>query len=159
MSTDKVKYNQGEDIKINISSMTENSKNIYFFKGDKLIKMLSTDLGDTQINLGDTYGLIDIYVTEKTGMNVSSDSIINNYRWQDRGTNTYKRTIFVKPSKKLGININIDKKEYKPGEKINISFNTVDEKGSNIDSALLVSMLDNSVLNIANNDLSIDNIK
>ena len=150
--TNKVKYEQGEDIKINISSLTENAKNIYFFKNDKLVKMLTTEFDDATINLDDTYGLIDIYVTENTGTNNK-----NYYRTNNK--NTYKKTIFIKPTKKLNIKINTDKEEYKPGEKINISFNTTDENKAEVDAALLVSMLDNSILNLANNDLSIDNIK
>ncbi|HCC03253.1 MAG TPA: hypothetical protein DEP51_00080, partial [Clostridiales bacterium] len=146
LSTDKVKYEQGEDIQIKVSSLNDNTKNIYFFKNDKLIKMLSTESNDTKINLDDNYGLIDIYVTDKT----------DNYK---SNKSEFKKTIFVKPSKELNISINTDKQEYKPGEKINISFNTQDENKANVDSALLVSMLDNSVLNLANNDLSIDNIK
>ena len=149
VSTDKVKYEQGEDIKINISSALENTKNIYFFKNDKLIKMLSTDSSDTNVNLDDIYGIIDIYVTQK-GSNQSSYYYNNN---------SYKKTIFIKPSKELNININTDKQEYKPGENITISFETIDENNNNIDSALLISMLDNSILSLADNDLSIDNIK
>ena len=146
LSTDKVKYEQGEDIQIKVSSLNDNTKNIYFFKNDKLIKMFNTESNDTKINLDDNYGLIDIYVTEKT----------DNYK---TNKTEFKKTIFVKPSKELNISMNTDKQEYKPGEKINISFNTQDENKTNVDSALLVSMLDNSVLNLANNDLSIDNIK
>ena len=148
VSTDKVKYEQGEDIKINISSITENAKNIYFFKDDKLVKMLSTDLEDTTINLDNTYGLIDVYVTENTRSYYSS-----------RYTNTYKKTIFIKPTKQLSINISTDKEEYKPGEEISISFNASDENKDGAEAALLVSMLDNSILSLASNDLSIDNIK
>lgn len=154
ISTDKVKYEQGEDIKVSVSSTKEKTKNIYFFKNQKLIKMLSTDLEDTSINLEDTYGLIDIYVTEGTEKQSSN----TNNKAQDF-YNNYKRTIFIKPSKKLNINVSTDKNEYKPGENISISFNTTNENNSEVDSALLVSMLDNSVLNLANNDLSIDNIK
>ena len=148
LSTDKVKYNQGEDIKINIASTTENAKSIYAFKDEKLIKMLTTDLNDTTINLDDTYGLVDIVVTEKQDIN-------NNYN----GSNSYKRTIFIKPSKQLKIDIKTNKEEYKPGENISITFNSKDENNENVDAALLVSMLDNSILNLADNDLSIDNIK
>ena len=149
LTTNKVKYEQGEDIQLKISSLTGNAKNIYFFKDNKLIKMLSTELDDTKINLDDNYGLIDIYVTDKT-------STQNSYKAKN---NSFKKTIFIKPSKQLSIGINTDKQEYKPGEKIGISFNTQDENKTNVDAALLVSMLDNSVLNLANNDLSIDNIK
>ena len=155
VSTDKVKYEQGEDIKINISSALENTKNIYFFKNDKLIKMLSTDSSDTNVNLDDVYGIIDIYVTQK-GNNQNSYYYSNSNYYN---TNSYKKTIFVKPTKELNININTDKQEYKPGENITISFGTTDENNNNIDSALLVSMLDNSILSLADNDLSIDNIK
>ena len=150
LSTDKVKYNQGEDIKIDISSDLENKKNIYFFKNDKLIKMLSTESLETSVNLDATYGIIDIYVTEKG----SSTDFSSRYT-----TSSYKKTIFIKPTKALNIGINTDKQEYKPGENISVSFNTKDENNNSIETALLVSMLDNSVLSLADNDLSIDNIK
>ena len=140
LGTNKVKYNQGEDIEIKISSNTEEDKNIYFFKNDKLIKILSTDSPETNVNLDETYGLIDIYIKEN-----------NN--------NLYKKTIFIKPEKSLNIGINTDKQEYKPGENISISFGTKDENNNSVEAALLVSMLDNSILNLADNDLSIDNIK
>lgn len=154
VSTDKVKYEQGEDIKINISSIWENSNNIYFFKNDKLIKMISTDSSDVNVNLNDTYGVIDIYVKFK-GNNTSPNSVLQG----KNVTSSYKKTIFVKPTKELNININTDKQEYKPGDNITISFETTDESDNNVDSALLVSMLDNSILSLADNDISIDNIK
>ena len=59
----------------------------------------------------------------------------------------------------MNIDITTDKNEYKPGENINITFNTTNENKINTDAALLVSMLDNSILNLANNDLSIDNVR
>lgn len=155
VSTDKVKYEQGEDIKINMSSPLENTKNIYLFKNDKLIKMISTDSSETNVNLDDTYGIIDIYVTQKSG-NQSSYYYSKSSQYN---TNSYKKTIFIKPTKELNININTDKQEYEPGDNITISFGTTDENNNNVDSALLVSMLDNSILNLADNDLSIDNIK
>ena len=150
LSTDKVKYNQGEDIKIDVSSNTENTKNIYFFKNDKLLKMISTEYSETTANLDDVYGLIDIYVTE-------SGNNIETYRYYD--SSYYKKTIFIKPTKALNIEINTDKQEYKPGENISISFGTKDENNNSIEAALLVSMLDNAILSLADNDLSIDNIK
>ena len=156
LSTDKAKYEQGEDIKVNIDSLDENSKNVYFFKDDKLIKMISTDLESTTVNLDDNYGLIDVYVTEQK--KTTSSKYQYNSSYYDK-SNTYKKTIFIKPEKQLSININTDKQEYTPGEQIGISFETVDENQNKIDSALLVSMLDNSILSLANNDLSIDNIK
>ena len=141
ISTDKIKYEQGEDIKINLSNADTNSQNIYLFKSDKLLKMINTNSDQTSINLGEQYGLIDIYIPDS------------------QNSDFYKRTIFIKPKKQLNINTNTDKSEYKPGDKISISFDTTDEKDNGVDATLLVSMLDNSILNLANNDLSIDNIK
>lgn len=142
ISTDKIKYNQGEDIEINVSSDEDRNKNIYILRNDKAIKIINTDSNNVKVNLGDEYGLIDICVTEGVNSNIEC-----------------KRTIFIKPSKKLNIDVNTDKKEYKPGDNISVSFNVEDEENSNVDAALLVSMLDNSVLSLADNDLSIDNIK
>lgn len=143
VSTDKVKYNQQDDIKINLNSSIETTKYVYIFKNDKLLKMASTDSDEITVNLEDTYGIIDIYVTQE----------------QNYYTKTAKRTIFIKPDKALNISIKTDKDEYQPGDKINISFSAEDEKNNSVDAALLVSMLDNSVLNLAGNDISIDNIK
>lgn len=156
MSTDKVKYEQGEDINIKVSSLKEDMKKIYFFKNDKLIKMITTDSDETVANLENIYGLIDIYVTDSTS-NYSNSNIYRNSNNYNK--NSYKKTIFIKPTKELNININTDKQEYRPGENISISFNTVNEEEMGVDAALLVSMLDNSILNLADNDLSIDNIK
>ena len=146
LTTNKVKYNQGEDIEITVSSDLENTKNIYFFKNDKLIKMLSTESLETSVNLEDVYGLIDIYITE--------GGTTSRYK-----NNSFKKTVFIKPSKVLNIDINTDKQEYKPGDNISISFDTKDENNNSVEAALLVSMLDNAILNLAENDLSIDNIK
>lgn len=154
LSTDKVKYNQGEDIGIKIQSNSENSRNVYFLKNNKLLKMISTDSSQSSINLGDEYGLIDVLVTENSGDTTSKYFYANNYN-----NKSFKKTIFIKPKKELKINIGTDKQEYKPGEDIAISFDAKNEANAGIDTALLVSMLDNSILNLANNDLSIDNIK
>ncbi len=51
-----------------------------------------------------------------------------------------------------------DKEEYKPGDKLNLQITTKAE-GKGVDSAVLVSILDNAILSLADNDLSIDNIK
>ena len=70
---------QGENIKIDISSPIENTRNIYLFKNDKLLKMISTDSSETTINLNDEYGLIDIYVTQN-GKNQNSYNYKSNYK-------------------------------------------------------------------------------
>ena len=158
VKTDKVKYTQGEDIGIEIKSVSETNK-LYFYKGNKLIKALSTDSSETKVNLGEEYGLIDIYI--QTPNNKSSYDYYGDYYYNRYNTSNleFKRTVFVVPAKALNINIKTDKDEYKPGEEINISFDITNEGGNPENSALLVSMLDNSALAIADNDLSIDNIK
>ena len=154
ITTDKVKYNQGEDINVKVfSASDEDINNVFFFKGDKLIKTVSTSEQNTSVNLGEEYGLIDIVIQKDSINNYYNDPYINNsYKY-------YKKTIFIKPTKKLNIDIITDKSEYLPGENIKLTFNTTDEKEQNIDAALLVSMIDNSILSLESNDLSIDNIK
>lgn len=149
ISTDKIKYNQGDDIKIKISGINVESSTICVFQNDKLIQMAETDSEDMTINLDDTFGLIDIYLLTRD----------NNRVIGANSNDSAKKTIFIEPNKKLSIGVTTDKKEYKPGEKITISFDAKDENNSNVDAALLVSMLDNSILSLAQNDLSIDNIK
>ena len=127
---------------------------IFFFKGDKLIKTVSTSEQNTSVNLGDVYGLIDIVIQR-------NNNYYNYYYYSGSNSslNYFKKTIFIKPTKQLNIDIITDKPEYLPGETIKLSFNTTNENKQDVDAALLVSMLDNSVLSLASNDLSIDNIK
>lgn len=152
LSTNKVKYHQGEDIELELYSMQDLTKDVYFVKNNKTIKTIHTDQEKTTVNLGDTYGLIDIYI-----MNQANKS--SYYYTKNQINQVFKRTIFIKPEKQLNIEILTDKSEYKPGEKMTLSFHTTDQTKNSIEAALLVSMLDNSVLSLADNDLSIDNIK
>ena len=154
IATDKVKYEQGEDIELKMSNLSLGTKNIYVLKGDRVIKTITTDSANTTINLDDTYGLIDIYVTDS----INNEKNYYSYK-QNSDMISSTKTIFIKPKKQLTIGITTDKDEYRPGEKINISFDAKDENKSGVDAALLVSMLDNSILSLAENDLSIDNIK
>lgn len=136
IKTDKVKYNVGDDINVSLVDKKDVTNPIlYVYKNNELLKIVSSENEDMSFNLGDISGVIDIY-TQKT-----------------------KRTIFIKPNKSLNINIETNSEEYKPGENLNIKFSTTDESNNSVDSALLVSILDNEILNLAENDLSIDNIK
>lgn len=143
VKTDKVKYNSGDDIKVSLESTTnQNSYTIYVFKNKELLKILTSDENNFEFNLDDVTGVIDIYTKQE-----------GNYK------SYQKRTIFIKPNKALNINIETDKTEYEPGENLNITFDTKNQDGQAVDSALLVSILDEAVLNLADNDLSIDTIK
>ena len=153
LKTDKVKYEAGEDIEIGINSKIDTDvKNIYILKNNELIKTVSTDEESVTVNLENEFGLIDILIPEQNKYNYYSNSIskYNNYT---------KRTIFVKPSEKLNIEVKTGKEEYKPGDNLEISFESTNQKNEKVDAALLVSILDEAILNLAENDLSIDNIK
>lgn len=141
INTDKVKYLQGEDIKINLNSSSDIlSTTLAVCKGDKIIKFITTDSNDAIINLSDEYGIIDIYIV-------------------NGGRTTNKRTIFVKPQKKLDIGIKLEKTEFQPKENLKMDFSLKDENEKTVDGALLVSILDEANLAISPNDLSIDKIK
>lgn len=156
LKTDKVKYEANEDIEIGINSKTDmNVKNIYILKNNELIKTVSTDEESVIVNLEDVSGLIDIIVPDQNRYNYYSYSITSVSRY----SNYAKRTIFIKPDEKLNIDVKTNKDEYKPGEDLEISFETTNENNEKVDAALLVSILDEAILNLAENDLSIDNIK
>lgn len=162
ISTDKVKYNVKDDIKIKLNSSNNSENIICICKNDKILKMITTTDEEVDVNLEDNYGLIDIYVLNNTLSNsryYEDYSYINSYTSYLSNKISSKRTIFIKPDKKLNIEINTDSEEYKPKDTMTININLTDEKKSNIDAALLVSILDAAILNLADNDISIDNIK
>lgn len=142
IKTDKTKYEEGDDIEVSLESPIErNTNTIYVFKNKELLKICSSDSTDFEFNLDDVTGLIDIYVENGKRMDYN------------------KKTIFIKPSKALSINVETDKEQYRPGDTLNVKFDTQNAGKQSTDAALLVSILDEAVLNLADNDLSIDNIK
>lgn len=157
IKTDKTKYNIGEDIEITINSKIDtNTKNIYVFKADELIKTIATEDNNIKINLEDVSGIVDIYVPNTKSNSSKYYSYDSNYYYL---SNYSKKTIFIKPDKKLNISVEPEKEEYKPGENLNVKFITTNEANEKVDSALLVSILDEAILALAENDLSIDNVK
>ena len=155
IKTDKVKYDISEDIEISVNSKFDSNYDIYFFKNDELLKSVSTENDSVIVNLEDVTGLVDIVIPS----NVKQYYRSYNYNGYQNINNYSKRTIFIKPDKKLNIDIKTSADEYKPGDNLNINFLTTNEKNENVDAALLVSILDDAILNLAENDLSIDNIK
>lgn len=158
VKTDKVKYNAGEDIEITVNSKVDtNTKNIYVFKCNELLKSISTDEESVKINLEDVTGIVDIYVPNtKITSSLYYDFAYNSLT---NSTNYSKKTIFIKPDKELNISVVPGQEEYKPGDTLNVKFTTTNEANEKVDSALLVSILDEAILSLAENDLSIDNIK
>lgn len=153
IKTDKVKYNVGDDIEITVNSKVDtNTKNIYVFKADELVKTIATDEESVKINLENISGIVDIYVPNTRSNSVS----FYNY---NSLANYSKKTIFIKPNKELNISVEPSKEEYKPGDTLDVKFVTTNESNEKVDSALLVSILDEAILSLAENDLSIDNIK
>lgn len=160
--TDKVKYNEADDIEISIDSKNDlASKTVYILKNNELIKTISTEEDSVIVNLENISGLIDIIIPNESrksyypGISSISRVDVNT----SNSSMHARKTIFVKPEEKLNIDIKTNKEEYKPGENLEVSFSTTNEKNEKVDAALLVSILDEAVLSLAENDLSIDNIK
>lgn len=157
LKTDKVKYDENENIKVSITSIRDNQnyKNLYIYKGKELIKTVTFEDENVEFNLEGVSGLIDI----TTDSNVQYNSKYYDYHFEGKAPNYNHRTIFIKPSKDLNINIETDKDTYAPKENLSIKFDISNENNEAVDSALLVSILDDAVLSLADNDLSIDNLK
>lgn len=149
VSTDKVKYENSDDITIKIGNPKTTNKSIAIVKGGELIKLVTTSEDEVTVNLEGQYGLIDIYCESTVKTDATAYKTLS----------ANKKTIFVKPNKELNLTVTTDKEEYKPGEKLELSFTAKDIQNAGVDTALLVSIIDEANLNIAENDLSIDNIK
>lgn len=174
INLDKYIYKQNEDITINLhGAVNIVNKEIYIFKNDQLIKVITTDNDKAIVNLENVYGLVDIYAPNleydatrslyvpemETRWDFSTVSITD---WANSISNPIryqKQTIYIKPDKSLNVDISTNKEEYLPGEKMELKVNTKNENGEAIDANLLISILDEAVLSLAENDLSIDNIK
>ena len=169
IKTDKIKYTQGDDISLKLDSNIDlNNYQVYVYKNNELLKMFETEDKDIKFNLEDVTGLVDIYVKDtnqeqkeyyyedsySTSLNYITSTIKN-----EKNEKINKKTIFIKPNKALNVSVETDKEEYKPGDNLNIKFSTKNEKNESTDSAVFVSILDEAVLSLADNDLSIDNIK
>lgn len=157
LKTDKIKYDENENIQVSLESIRDNQnyKNLYIFKGKELIKTITFEEENVEFNLEGISGLIDI----STDSNVNYHSNYYDYYFEGKMPNYNHKTIFIKPSKALNINIETDKDTYAPKDNLNIKFDVSNESNKSVDSALLVSILDDAVLNLADNDLSIDNLK
>ena len=160
IKTNKTKYNAGEDIEIKLNSkVNTNTKNIYVFKSNELIKTIVTDDDNVKINLGDVSGLVDLYIPNQKNMSTIYNYYDDFYETYKVNMDYSKKTIFIKPEKELNILVEPVKDEYKPGDTLDVKFTTTNEQNELVNSALLVSILDEAILALADNDLSIDNIK
>lgn len=159
--TDKVKYNAEDDIEISIDSKNDlQNKTVYILKNNELVKTVSTEEDSVIVNLGNVTGLVDIIIPNEQKRSYYSGIVTFSRITNTTNQSNYARkTIFIKPTEKLNIDIKTSKEEYKPGDNLEVNFTTTNERNEKVDSALLVSILDEAILSLAENDLSIDNIK
>ncbi len=157
VKTDKIKYEENENINVSLISSLDNKigKNLYVFKGNELLKTISFEGESVDFNLEGIYGLVDICTEPYTIGRAYS----NIYYVEKNDTSYNCKTIFIKPNGALNINLETDKETYAPKDTLKISFDVSNNQNEKTDTALLVSILDEAILNLADNDLSIDNLK
>jgi len=150
LSTDRPRYSMGETIQLSLNSREEGGYfMIYVYRNDRLLKMLTSDDGQPAFNLGDAYGLIDIFavwVGPYNGMGYAHPRHAH-------------KTIFIDPGRQMNLSVQSDKPEYRPGEFASLSIGVMDNAGNPLDAALFVNIVDEAMLSLAANDLSIDNIR
>jgi len=150
LSTCKPRYAMGEAINLTLHSLErDGSFVIYAYRNNRLLAMTSTDYDQYQLYLGDIYGLIDIYAI-----------------WIPRGDTRNReafsharKTVFIDPGSFMQLTVESDRHEYLPGEFVNLNIGVTDDTGNPLTAALLVSMVDEAMLALAANDLSICNIR
>lgn len=140
IKTDDVLYEQGEAVELTLGNYSENEEKLYVVKNGELVKSINISEDVTEIDLENTYGLIDLYVG---GSSLENSTKLN------------KRTIFIKPKDGMKINLSTDSEVYKPSDNMTLSIDSSNKE----DAAYLVSIIDTANLNMADNDLNIDKIK
>ncbi|MCL2372877.1 MAG: MG2 domain-containing protein [Defluviitaleaceae bacterium] len=149
ISTNSPRYAMGEDIHIEINSRHSTGDfKLYIYRNSQLLQIIQTEQQQVSVNLGDVFGLIDIFAV-----------------WMGPGDNNHTnlphahRTVFVDPGRHMQLTMQSDRDEYKPGEFVSLNFGVTDDVGNPLEAALLVSIVDEAMLSLAANDLSIDNIR
>jgi len=153
LATDKPRYAIGEPITLNLSRRVRNEHEgnfiIHVYKNDRLLKVIETEHDKVELNLGDTFGLIDIYA-------------VHIPPWENRPTEHLshaRRTIFIDPGNYMQLTVQSESQEYMPGQFVSLDIGVTDKSGIPLEAALLVSIVDEAMLSLAANDLSIDNIR
>jgi len=150
LSTNRPRYAMGETIYLNLTSRERDGKFIiYAYRNNRLLEIISTPHDQAQLNLGDVYGLIDIYaIWVAHGETRSQENLAH-----------ARKTVFIDPGRHMNLHVQSDRPEYRPGEFVNLDIGVTDDGGNPLTAALLVSMVDEAMLSLAANDLSIDNIR
>lgn len=145
---DKPVYNENEAIPLSILKQRDGKVWIYAVKNGQIITSVSSEGDKTELMLPKgTYGLIDL---------------VYGFQEQERDTvqsMTASRSVFIRPEKALNLTISKEDRVYAPGEDITLSFEAKDQKGNPLNSAILLTISDEALLSLADNDVTLDNIK
>jgi len=151
ISTDWPRYAMGDTIYVSIHGRDGGTYSLFIYKNDQLLQIKNTDQNHVALNLGDIYGLIDIHAVWL--------AYSDHHHWQYEFLPSARRTIFIDPGHFMHISVQSDRPEYRPGEFANLNIGVTDQRGIPLEAALLVNIVDEAVLNVAANDLSICNIR
>lgn len=145
---DKPVFNENEAIPLSIMKQRDGKVWIYAVKNGQIITAVGTEEDKTELVLPKgTYGLIDLVYGFHLPERVPAHNIVAS------------RSIFIRPEKALNLAISMEDKVYAPGENITLSFEAKDQKGNSLDSAILLTISDEALLSLADNDVTLDNIK
>ncbi|MGE5318097.1 MAG: alpha-2-macroglobulin family protein, partial [Chloroflexota bacterium] len=152
---DKNIYSVNEKLNLNIISNIDNGvAHLVISKNGQPLKMINTEQDNVEIELPkDTYGLIDIYA-EKQG----NFKDYNFYYSNNKKCQCFK-SVFIRPNKIVNFTINKENRFYKPGEDLQLSFNISDGNNNALNSAIMISVVDEALAILRQNDMSLDNIR
>ena len=159
LRTNKPRFDVGEDIYLELGRRGIGGMfYIFAYRNGQLIKTLTSETDHVRLNLGEHFGLIDIYavwISDANAHNIGARANIIN----SNDTAFARRTIFIDPASYMRFTIDSDREEYMPGEFVHLNFHVTDNHNNPLHAALLVNIVDEAMLAVAANDLSINNIR
>ena len=152
---DRAIYSPNESINLDIASNIDGiSTKLVAAKNGQILKVTRTAEDEVKLDLPkDTFGMIDIYA-EKEGKFTEYPSYYQN----DVKVSCW-RSIFIKPDKNMSVSISKDNRTYKPGEDLKLSFDIKDNSGKPLDSSVMLSIADEALLSLKENDMKLDNLR
>ena len=152
LSTNKPRFAMNETIYLSLNSRERGGTFIiYAYRNHRLLQIITTEDDRAELRLDDIYGLIDIYAI---WLPPGYDS---RRPYEDRLH--ARKTVFIDPGSFMQLSVQSDRPEYRPGEFVHLNIGVTDDSGNPLEAALLVSIVDEAMLSLAANDLSIDNIR
>ena len=146
---DKPVYQENEKIALSIIRHRDAPVWIYAAKNGRIITAMKaeSDTADLILPTG-TYGMIDLIYGFEDLHKLSTLQVLSS-----------SRSIFIRSEKSLNLKISKDDRAYRPGEDVSLSFEATDGKGNAVSSAILLTIADEALLSLADNDVTLDNIK